>query len=74
MAASVKKVLLLVFLGIFCYGVFDYVANFEKNGCEMTYMYTTPEYLVSIDSSIVVLLIFDAEITIVHISGIIAWY
>ena len=62
MAASAKQILLLFILGIFLYGVFDFVANFENNGCEMTYMYSTPEYLVSLYIVSVLMQLFDADV------------
>ena len=47
MAAPVRLFMLVFILTIFGIGIYDMLANVEKNACEMTYMYTTPEYLVS---------------------------
>ena len=34
----------LIVLGL---GLLDMLKNFEENGCEMTYMFEYPEYIVS---------------------------
>ena len=31
----------------FGYGIYDYFTGFEENGCEMTYMYEYPQFVVS---------------------------
>ena len=46
MAAPVRLLMLLFFLTIFGIGIYDMIINVERNACEMTYMFTTPEYLV----------------------------
>lgn len=33
-------------LGLFALGVWDVLLNFEKNRCEMTYMFEYPDYVV----------------------------
>lgn len=43
----VKAAVLCLFLGLFSFGLYDVLTNFETNNCEMTYMFETPEYLVS---------------------------
>ena len=48
MAAPIKLFMLMAILTIFGIGIYDMVANVERNGCEMTYMYNNPEYLVSL--------------------------
>ncbi|XP_063444450.1 GPI inositol-deacylase-like [Mytilus trossulus] len=35
----------LVCVGIIVYGIWDYLSNFEKNKCHMTYMFEMPEYI-----------------------------
>ena len=42
----IKFSLLSFILGMFVMGVYDVLKNFEENGCEMTYMYELPQYMV----------------------------
>ena len=37
---------ILLFL-CFGYGIYDFLTGFEENGCEMTYMYEYPQFVVS---------------------------
>lgn len=46
MASPLRFTVLVLILGMFCYGVYDILTNDESNGCEMTYMYEIPEYMV----------------------------
>lgn len=49
--AKVSKILLVltvVTAVIIIAGVFDMLTNFEKNDCDMTWMYQTPEYVVKL--------------------------
>ena len=48
MASPVRIVLFGLVLLVFGLGVYDVITNYESNGCEMTYMFVQPEYLVSI--------------------------
>ena len=48
--ASLFRVVFLGFIAsFFILGIYKVFTNFEENGCEMTYMYQLPEYLVSMD-------------------------
>lgn len=47
MAAVFKWAFLLFTCSLFFYGLYDYLTNYESNSCEMTYMWETPEYIVS---------------------------
>ena len=48
MGVPTKFLFSLVGVGLLTAGIIDYFTNFEENGCEMTWMYQWPEYLVSI--------------------------
>ena len=48
MASPLRFIVLGLILAMFCYGVFDILKNIEPNGCEMTYMFEPPQYLVVI--------------------------
>ncbi|KAK7002750.1 GPI inositol-deacylase [Biomphalaria glabrata] len=45
MAAPIALTLFVGIFSIICLGFYDYLTNFENNGCEMTYMYEYPEYI-----------------------------
>ena len=47
MAAPFRVVFLGFIASFFALGVYDMLTNHESNGCEMTYMYELPEYIVS---------------------------
>ena len=49
--APFRFVFLLFISSFFILGLYDYLVNYEENGCEMTYMYERPQYLVSFAKS-----------------------
>lgn len=48
MALPMKVVFAALAAGILVWGVLDCITNFEQNGCEMTWMFEYPKYLVRI--------------------------
>ena len=62
--APFRFVFLLFISSFFILGLYDYLVNYEENGCEMTYMYERPQYLVSFAKSH-----FYAPPTIIHSSS-----
>lgn len=52
MATVVRFGILGFILGLFCVGVYDFLKNVEPNGCEMTYMFEYPQYLVSFNDAL----------------------
>ena len=42
-----KALLLTVIVGAFSIGLYDFMTNFETNGCEMTYMFQPLNFKVS---------------------------
>ncbi len=48
MAAPFRVVFLVFIASFFVIGIYDMLSNFEENGCEMTYMFEWPKYMVRI--------------------------
>ena len=48
MALPMKVVFAGLAAGILVWGILDCITNFEQNGCEMTWMFDYPKYLVRI--------------------------
>lgn len=45
-SVRLKAILLTVIVGAFSIGLYDFMTNFESNGCEMTYMFQQPIFKV----------------------------
>jgi len=45
-SVRLKSFLLTVIVGVLSVGLYDFMTNFETNGCEMTYMYQQPKFKV----------------------------
>ena len=48
MALRINVVFAGLAAGILVWGILDCITNFEQNGCEMTWMFEYPKYLVRI--------------------------
>ena len=54
MALPMKAVFAALATGILVWGILDCITNFEENGCEMTWMFEYPKYLVRLTLSHVI--------------------
>lgn len=46
MALPMKVLFASIATGLLVWGIYDCITNFEQNGCEMTWMFEYPKYLV----------------------------
>ncbi|XP_046551704.1 GPI inositol-deacylase-like, partial [Haliotis rubra] len=45
MALPIRYIFAIASLGLLSAGIYDYLKNFEENGCEMTWMFEYPKYI-----------------------------